>query len=190
MLVSGTNQNQFKWTKVAISVHMPIFSISAQHGGLKGIPPSIVHSRWKWHAVLLAGEGIPHDNLALIAIDQDGEAVTAAHEAPLLTWAVSLRQGKTGVRDAVRRVQGGSEERLRSNLFCEEAEQRRLTVVFPEAFEKLGVGEDAAPKLADERGARKRGGLRREAEEDLLQKELVVQRRRWRQRVTAAAHLS
>jgi hypothetical protein len=75
-------------------------------------------------------------------------------------------------------------------LACEEAEQRRLTVVFPESFEKLGVGEDDAPKLADKRGAWKRGGLRREAEEDLLQKELVVQRRRWRQRVTAAAHLS
>jgi hypothetical protein len=132
MLVSGTNQNQFKWTKEAISVHMLIFSISAQHGGLKGIPPSIVHSRWKWHAVLLAGEGIPHDNLALIAIDQDGEAVTAAHEEPLFIGAVSLRQGKAGVRDAVRRVQGGSEER--GNMACEEAEQRRLTVVFPEAY--------------------------------------------------------
>jgi hypothetical protein len=59
-------------------------------------------------------------------------------------------------------------------------------VVFPEALDEIGVTEDVSPLLADEGGAWKGGGLRREAEEDLLQEVLIVQGTR---RGTAAAHI-
>ena len=36
---------------------------------------------------------------------------------------------------------------------CEEAEQRRLPMVFPEAFEELCIRDDAAPELAHEGGS-------------------------------------
>lgn len=51
--------------------------------------------------MLLASERIPHEDLALIVIDQDGETVAAAHEDPV---AVDLRRGEAGGRDVVGRV--------------------------------------------------------------------------------------
>jgi hypothetical protein len=45
-----------------------------------------------------------------------------------------------------------------------EAQQRRLVVVFPEAFEKPGIGEDAAPECANEGGLWEGGWLWRETE--------------------------
>jgi hypothetical protein len=58
---------------------------------------------------LLASEGIPHDDLVLILIDQDGEAMAAAHEAPQLA-SMPPRHREPGGRDAVGRLQGGSED--------------------------------------------------------------------------------
>jgi hypothetical protein len=38
-----------------------------------------------------AGEGIPHENLTLMVVDKDGEAMVAAHEAPIPVGAVDAR---------------------------------------------------------------------------------------------------
>jgi hypothetical protein len=74
---------------------------------------------------------------------------------------------------------------------CEEAEQRRLPVVLTEAFEELGVRDDATPARGDEGGARKGQRLRREAEKDLPEEVLIVQRGIGRHRgMVAAANLS
>jgi hypothetical protein len=56
--------------------------------------------------------------------------------------------------------QWGVSQQRRVTL-CEEAQQRRLLVVFAEAAEEFGVGEGDAPSLADGRGAGERGWLRR-----------------------------
>jgi hypothetical protein len=50
-----------------------------------------------------------------------------------------------------------------------------VVVVLAEAAEEAGVGEDSAPAPAHERCAGKGRGLRREAEEDLLEEDAVVQ---------------
>jgi hypothetical protein len=57
-------------------------------------------------------------------------------------------------------------------------------VVFAEAADESGVGEDAAPALADEGCTGAHGRFRREAEEDLLEEVFVIQRR------NVAAHLN
>lgn len=59
-----------------------------------------------------------------------------------------------------------------------------------EAAEELGVGEDAAPALAHRRCTGERGWLRREAEEDLTEEVLVLQRGRRRRQGTTATHTS
>jgi hypothetical protein len=61
-------------------------------------------------------------------------------------------------------------------------------VVLTEVAEKMGVGDEAAPPLTDERGAGEGGRQRREAPEDLGQDVVVVQRglRRRRAREVAA----
>jgi hypothetical protein len=51
-------------------------------------------------------------------------------------------------------------------------------MVFPEKLDEIWIREDASPMLADQGDARKGGWLRREAEEDLLQKVLIIQRGR------------
>jgi hypothetical protein len=125
-----------------------------------------------------AGEGIPHENLTLMVVDQDGEAMAAACEAPIPVGAVDPRQREAGGRDAVGRVEDGREDdRVHAEIPNEEAEQRRLPVALAETGEELGAGEDASPALADEGGAGEGRRLRREAEEDLLQEVLVFQRR-------------
>jgi hypothetical protein len=53
---------------------------------------------------------IPHDNLLLIVIDQDGEAMAATHETPLHTWVLALRHGEAAGRDAVGRVKNRIED--------------------------------------------------------------------------------
>ena len=151
-------------------MHMPIFSISAHHCGMiEGItlPFGVAKPRQQRHMALLAGESIPHDNRTLIVIDQNSEAMAAAKEVPMPTGALALRHGEAHSRDAVRRVQDGSEHVCCDNIPGEEAEQRRFPVMLAETFEELGIREDDSPVLTW-----KGGWLRRETEEDLLE-ELV-----------------
>jgi hypothetical protein len=123
-----------------------------------------------------------------MVIDQDGEAMAAALEEPLLVGlgATDPRQVEAGVLDAVGRVQDGREDGVGAEIRYEEAEQRRLPVALAEPGEKLGTGKDASPSLANEGGAGEGRRLRREAEEDLLQEVLIFQRRH--NRGTEVAH--
>jgi hypothetical protein len=57
-------------------------------------------------------------------------------------------------------------------------------VVFAEAADESGVGEDAAPALANEGSTGERRRFWREAEEDILEEVFVIQRR------NVAAHLN
>lgn len=65
-------------------------------------------------------------------------------------------------------------------------------MVAAEATEEMGVGDEAAPPLADERGAGEGGRQRREAKENLGQDVVVVQcglwLRRGRETAAPAAH--
>jgi hypothetical protein len=70
----------------------------------------------------------------------------------------------------------------------EEAEDGRfVAVVDAEAAGEAAVGGEAVPALADEGRAGEGRGLRREAEEDLGEEVVVVQRRLHRPRTGAAA---
>ena len=106
--------------------------------------------------------------------------MAAVDQAPALAAVGS--QGEASGRDAVGRVQGGSETDsvviIRVGVAAEEAEERRLPVVDAEAAEELGVGGEASPALGDDGGAQEVGRLRGEAEEDFREEVVVFQRRR------------
>lgn len=63
-------------------------------------------------------------------------------------------------------------------------------MVLPEAAHEVGVGEDAAPALADRGCAGERRWVRREVEKNLPKEVLVVQRVGRRRRGIVAAHTS
>jgi hypothetical protein len=80
------------------------------------------------YTVLLAGEGIPHDNLMSV-IDQDGEAVAAAKEAPEMARVSALGHGEPLGRDAVRfDVQNRKKVMLCSGNQWGVSQQRRVTL--------------------------------------------------------------
>jgi hypothetical protein len=95
-------------------------------------------------------------------------------------------QAEAPGRDAIGSIQSGSEGF--AAISFEEAEEGRVAaVVEAEAADESGVGDQAAPELADDGCAREGGGLRGEAEEDLGEQILVFQRRCRRRRSGAAA---
>ena len=57
-------------------------------------------------AVLLAGEGIPNEDLTLIVINQDGEAMAAAYEGPVLArgWLFGTEKQTSGMRSGRSRM--------------------------------------------------------------------------------------
>lgn len=105
--------------------------------------------------------------------------MAATEHVPAGIESVILGHGEALGRDAVwwvqNRIEDGGTVR-----FYEEAEERRFPVVSTEAFDELGIGEDAAPAWADEGSAGERGWLWREAEENLVEEVLVIQRVHWR----------
>lgn len=160
----------------------------AQHGTFVDV--SFVELRWERHAALAAGDGVPHHGLEPRAVDEEGEAVAAAEKAQVVV--VAPRQGEARAGDAVGPAKRGQE--LDVAVFVgEEAEEGRRPVVGAEAAEEGGVGEDAAPALADEGGAKQRRGKRRQAEKDLPMEIVVVRQRRHllflRRRGATLAHL-
>jgi len=81
--------------------------------------------------------------------------------------------------DTVRSLQRGEE----SAVWVEKAEEGRRAVVGAEAAEEMGIGDDAAPGLADSCGAGEGARPRREAEQELGEEVLVIQRGRRRGRI-------
>ena len=72
-------------------------------------------------------------------------------------------------------------------MVLEDADEGGTPVAGAEAAAEVGVGDEAAPALADEGGAGERGGLRREAEEDLGEDVVVVRQSHRRGRAGAGA---
>jgi len=169
------HQYQFEGDQAAITVHVAVAG-GAQDGASVDVA-SLVEPRRERHAAPAAGDGVPHDGLEARAVDEEGEAVAASEEAQVVA-AVAARQGEALPRDAVGPTQRGHELDV-AVLVGEEAEEGRRPVVGAEAAEEGRVGEEAAPALADEGGAREGGGERREAEEDLPVEVVVVRQRRW-----------
>jgi len=125
--------------------------------------------------LLVTGDGVPHNEPAAGGLDQHATVATVVR--PLDSAGVQV--GNCG---------GGDEWRLQAwvavaDQVVEVAEEGRRSVERAVAAEEARVRQDAAPGLADERGAEEvRGLVRRDAEEDLLD-ELLHQRR---QRARAA----
>jgi hypothetical protein len=99
---------------------------------------------------LVTGDWVPHEETEWLAGDHKDAAVAAATD-PAAPWKP---QGEAA-GDAFRQVQHGSEANL-SSVVGEDAEQGGLPVVGTEAVEEAGVGDEAAPALADGACARER----------------------------------
>jgi hypothetical protein len=114
--------------------------------------------------------------------------MAAVEARPLL--AASGSQGEAPRRDAVGRIEVGSEREFVA--FPEIAEKGRLPVVDAEAAKELAVGGEASPALGDDGRAQEVGRLRREAQHDLMEEIVDIQRmhdfRRQRQG-SAVAHV-
>ena len=108
--------------------------------------------RRKSYSALVAGDRITDDGLGPHKIDEEAEAVAAATEEPTLFTVARRWQIEAHGRDAVGWVQRGKEVGSVTVIEEEEAEEGRLHVMFAETAEESGVGEDAVPTLADERG--------------------------------------
>lgn len=161
---------------MATAVHMAIVAGSTQNRAIAFVIIELQHRR-KGYAALATGDGVPHDGLEPLPVEEKGEAVAAVEQHPALVAA--LRHGEARGRDAVRRVQRGIEDGD-AEFAGEQAEEGRFPVVGAEAAEENGVGDEAASALADEFGAGEGGGLRREAEEDLPEEIVVVRQERRR----------
>lgn len=98
--------------------------------------------------------------------------------------------GEAVPRDTVGGIQGRHEGGAFARVELEKAKEGRVAVVAEaEAAGEAVVGGEAAPALGDEGGAWERGRLRGEAEEDLLEEIVVIQRRLHRRRQRAAARV-
>lgn len=107
------------------------------------------------HAPLVARDWLP-DKEVLGTLEEEGTAVAAVEGLP--GAAVGGGQGEGGG--------GGGNESGDSVVFqvVEKAQHGGCPVERAEAAEEVGVGDDAAPGLADEGGAEEGGGVvRREA---------------------------
>jgi hypothetical protein len=129
--------------------------------------------------------------MTLLSVEDEDKAVVAIKD-----YVVLLKlQGEVCGRDAIRRIQRGNESYTpAAEIIIDEAKEGGLLVVGTEAVEEMGLRDEAAPPLADERGTEEGGRKRREAEEELGQEVAVLQRRRRRQlrraRTEVAVHLT
>lgn len=114
-----------------IAVQVAMVACSAQHRPVDdGQRLTRTERRRSCNADLLAGEGIPHNNLGRLRVAEDeGAAMSAVEE--LEAVAMAGPQGEAGRRDPVRRVKRGDEED--GFVGGEEAEERGPAVVGAEA---------------------------------------------------------
>lgn len=99
------------------------------------------------NAVLVAGDGIPHNELPLTSVGDEHEAMAAADETAVVA-AVKL-QGEAHGGDTI----GGIHGRCVGDAFRvvgEAADKgRAVSVVATEAEDEAGVGDEVEPALAD-----------------------------------------
>jgi hypothetical protein len=122
-------------------------------------------------AVLVAGDGVTHQHLVGLYVEDEHEAMAASKGQEAVALAALQREASG--RHLIR----GVESRHEVAFSDEEAEEWRVAeVVAAEAADEARVGGEAAPALADEGRAGEGGGLRREAEEDLPEDVVIFQR--------------
>ena len=116
--------------------------------------------------------------------------MAAAEDSPLVGLTAAPAVAERGTEalawNEIRRVHHRSEE-LVAYKVLEEPNEGGILVAGAEAAAEVGFGDEAAPALADERDAGKRGRLRREAEEDLGEDVVVVRQSHRRGRAGAGA---
>jgi hypothetical protein len=145
-----------------------------------------IERRGNGDAVLVTGDGVPHQNLAVLREEDEEETMATSKGYGAVVVVVTL-QGEAPGRDAIGGLQGRKEGT--TSVLFEEAEEGRLPVVCIELAEEPGVGDEASPVLADRGGPQEGGWPRREAEEDLLE-HVLMERQGFgiRRRFAAAGH--
>jgi hypothetical protein len=180
---------------MAGTVHVALVGGDTEHIRLDMVlAPVVIQLRWTAYEAAIACDGVPYQNLAAalagtIPAGEDDAAVAAAAEGPDAaaidaTAAVdAIEAGREALgRDEVRWIQNRPERGFfEFGVELEEhADDGRFPVVVAESAEELGVGDDAAPALADKGDAGERGRPRGQAQEYLYEEVVVVHRRRRR----------
>jgi hypothetical protein len=150
----------------------------------------LIERRGNGDAVLVTGDGVPHQNLAVLREEDEEETMATSKGHGAVVVVVTL-QGEAPGRDAIGGLQGRTEGT--TSVLVEESEEGRIAAVpEAEAAEEAGVGDEAAPALADGGGPREGRRLRGEAVEDLAEEVVVIQGPDGRRAgvATAAAHLA
>ena len=138
--------------------------------------------------MLVATDRVPHNELAMSLVRDEYETMAVVEETKAAY--ITPRQGEASVGDTIRGHESRHEGSVTKSCVEETEEGRFAVVVDANVLEEAGVGDKAAPALADERRAGEGGGLRWEAEEDLKEQVVIVQRRRPRRAATAAGDLT
>lgn len=138
--------------------HVEVVDVSGSGGGVKHRPADGVLQRvvvelelgGNVEVVQVAGDGVPHQELARKLDEDEAEAVAAAEDPDALPEAVDL-EVEAAAGEAVgavqSRVKGDAFDEV--NEFDEADEGRAAAVVGAEAAVEGGVGEEAAPARAD-----------------------------------------
>jgi hypothetical protein len=116
---------------------------------------TVTENQGKEQATPVAGDGVPHQDLARMHVDKQREAVAAAHQ-PAVTRAAGDLQAEPLGRDAVGGIQGRVEGYTAASR-GEETEDGGIAagaVVGAEAAEEAGVADEKAPAPTGEGGAR------------------------------------
>ena len=123
-------------------------------------------ARWRWspggEAVLVATDRVPHNELAMSLVRDEYETMAVVEETKAAY--ITPRQGEASVGDTIRGHESRHEGSVMKSCVEETEEGRVVAMAEAESAEEAGVGDEAAPALADEGCAREGGGLRREAE--------------------------
>uniref|UniRef100_A0A8R7QN00 Uncharacterized protein n=1 Tax=Triticum urartu TaxID=4572 RepID=A0A8R7QN00_TRIUA len=176
VVLSGAYQDHLKGARMAVSVHVAlVVAGGADHSSTKDIPFQIQRN---CHAQAVAVDGVEHKERTTKRADEEDTSMAAPEQTPEIDL-VAGPQREALPRDAVGSVEEGGEHQLPA-LLPEDAEDGGLPVVGDEAAVEGGRGGEALPLLGDEGGAEERGGQRGDAEEDLAEEVLVLQRRRRR----------
>jgi hypothetical protein len=145
----------------------------------------LIERRGNGNVVLVAGDGVPHQDLAGLRKEDEEETMATSKGHGAVEVVVTL-QGEAPARNTI----GGLQSRCEGQIVIsvEETEEGRVAAVAEaETAGEAGVGDEAAPALADCGCAGERGGMRREAKEDLAEEVVVVQRPGRRRPDVAAA---
>jgi hypothetical protein len=130
---------------------LDVSSSSANHSPIDRCPQH-VEARGGGSAVLLACDGIPHQDLSS-ECEEDQYKAMAASDQPKAEAVIAVveLQGEASLRDTIGGLQGWCED----EVSVEEAKERSLPkVVDAKSTEEAGVGGESAPALGDEGSAR------------------------------------